>query len=378
MIDIETMFISLKAAWVPRLLKSTPTIHSWSQLPYIYFKPLLECNNKLVFDIDRSVEFVYLKNIPSFYKEIFECYNEALGCNLDSFKSNILAKCIWGNKYIYVERHKKKCVLFLRNWIRSGIRYVIDLRFINGVLDVDYIYQKILNSNNIWSEVFIVRSALLPYRDLLRDIRDLTAEKQKVSYSRSKEFYNLLKEKIVSNVPYVTNYLMTYVNDTNDESIMNVYLKKIEQVKQSKLKEFNFKLIHGILPCNLNLWRWKIKISSKCDVCDSIQSLEHLLFTCKYVKPLWNIAEKLYNTNIDYDVILGLKDNHNIHFIVTVISYCIYKEWLLLSLESKNRRNCINLDFFKKEFKLRLEIYKQCTNIDMLERNQLESLVNAL
>ena len=45
------------------------------------------------------------------------------------------------------------------------------------------------------------------------------------------------------------------------------------------MKEFNFKVLHGILPCNLNLMRWKIRDSHECDICGETQTIEHLSFT---------------------------------------------------------------------------------------------------
>ena len=56
--------------------------------------------------------------------------------------------------------------------------------------------------------------------------------------------------------------------------------------KEIKLWEFNFKVLHGILSCNKNLKQWRIVDCDKCDVCDEIQALEHLLFQCTYWKPL--------------------------------------------------------------------------------------------
>ena len=42
---------------------------------------------------------------------------------------------------------------------------------------------------------------------------------------------------------------------------------KICNSKENKLKEFYFKIIHGILPCNVNLARWRVRIRNLCDVC---------------------------------------------------------------------------------------------------------------
>ena len=37
-----------------------------------------------------------------------------------------------------------------------------------------------------------------------------------------------------------------------------VFVRRVCQEKEKKLKEFNFKVLHGILPCGVNLKKWKI------------------------------------------------------------------------------------------------------------------------
>ena len=68
-----------------------------------------------------------------------------------------------------------------------------------------------------------------------------------------------------------------------------------------KLKEFNFKVLHGTLACNKNLKNWKIRLNDICDVCNQIQTIEHLLYNCHYVnyvkpgvKPLWQIVNTVF------------------------------------------------------------------------------------
>ena len=53
-----------------------------------------------------------------------------------------------------------------------------------------------------------------------------------------------------ANTTRISNYLVTFCN--NDEEVI-VFAKKVALVREIKLKEFNFKVLHGILPCNLNL-----------------------------------------------------------------------------------------------------------------------------
>ena len=70
------------------------------------------------------------------------------------------------------------------------------------------------------------------------------------------------------------------------------FTKKIKLKKEVKLKEFNLKLLHGILLCNRNLEQWKLRRDDKCDVCSVSQTIEHLLHECMHVKPLWRLIEK--------------------------------------------------------------------------------------
>ena len=52
---------------------------------------------------------------------------------------------------------------------------------------------------------------------------------------------------------------MTLQGDIN---FKEVYANKIIKIKDKKIAETNFKILHGILPCGENLKRWKIKLNS--------------------------------------------------------------------------------------------------------------------
>ena len=128
--------------------------------------------------------------------------------------------------------------------------------------------------------------------------------------------------------------------------------------RRLKLKEFYCKLLHGILPCNKYLMKWKIKMNDECDVCQREQSIKHLLFGCIYVKPLWKVVEKICDFEITFDKILGTEECHSQDRILTLISFLIYEEWLLFSLAGKRRNSKIMLDVYKNELALRLKIYE--------------------
>ena len=240
MVDIKSLFESFKAGWIKRLENSDPVIHSWSQLAMFNFHSLCQCDTNLYFNFDDNVVFNEVNNLSSFYKDVFRCFNKVFVSTLDEFKENIVNQCIWGNKFITFRQGNKKCVLFLRIWIRSGVNKISDLKFINGKLNENYIYQKIGFSGNILREVFLLKNALLPFQNELRNISNdsCTVAQRRIGICRSKDMYLLLRSKVTSNILSVTKYLRRYcdIDDVN-----YIYIEKVWLEKEIKLKEFNLK-----------------------------------------------------------------------------------------------------------------------------------------
>ena len=361
MINIQAFFNSLLASWIKRILRADPNKDNWVQLP-IYFLKVVDIEGlNLRYNFDNSVVFPEIAVIPKFYKKAFKCYNMAFVSDKIYFKSTIMNQSLWGNKFITHNVGCKKNVLFLRNWIRSGVRKVGDLTFTNGVLDERSVYHRIICKRNIHCEIMLVRKALSPYQQSLRVENNgaLCTDKP----MRSKDFYNVFRSQISEKACFtrISNYLASYCEP--DEEIY-AFSNIIIHEKEIKLKEFNFKVLRGILPCNRNLMRWKIRHDDKCDVCGQTQSIEHLLYSCRYVKPVWQVVNTVYGINVNFKQILGLDEMFSLTAITTIISFFVYKEWLLLSLKDTKRNPAIALSYFKNELNLRIQIYEKCTNIN--------------
>ena len=124
--------------------------------------------------------------------------------------------------------------------------------------------------------------------------------------------------------------------------------------------------------------QWKVKISDHCDVCGQIQTIEHLLWSCRYVQSLWKIVEDVLEVNLDFNMILGITDNCEHPHVLTLVSFLIYKEWLVLSLENKFRGDEIVLEVLKQELMLRQEIYEKCEIYSYIELYVIERLIDRL
>ena len=66
-----------------------------------------------------------------------------------------------------------------------------------------------------------------------------------------------------------------------------------------KLRAFQYKLLLGVVTTNVHLFYYKIKDTKLCTFCEkSIETLIHLLYECKTVKPLINWLESKNNGRI--------------------------------------------------------------------------------
>ena len=110
--------------------------------------------------------------------------------------------------------------------------------------------------------------------------------------------------------------------------------------------------------------------------CKEQQTIKHLLWDCLYVKPLWEIVGDVCGFEISFDRILGTEDCNGYDYVLTLISFLIYKEWLLLSLEGKNRQRRINLQFYKNEIELRRKIYELCRKYDIWDIEYMSILLD--
>ena len=181
----------------------------------------------------------------------------------------------------------------------------------------------------------------------------------------------------VKSINHMSNYLQLYL-DRNDATETSVFYSKISCEKENKLKEFNYKLLYGILPCNSNLKRWNIINCDKCDVCDDTQTIEHLIFDCIYVKPIWQLVKDVFTIPVSFGNIVCPTKNmcSKNGIIITLISFLKYKEWLKASLDKRNREKKCDLDYFTHELQKRATIYNMCNMNDNV--NSIDQLLNVL
>ena len=298
MIDVQSLFESVKAAWVVRLHNAKDS-EIWTTVAKHVLK--YDINNSHIFKLNFSCMNTvrFLKKIPLFYQEMLIAYNKSKCVTKDVFCKTILEQSIWANEHITIKPNARITeTLYFKNWIDCNIVKISNLKFKDGILDVNHMMQIIRNKANIYAETVKLCNALLkPYKMYLGDHHPDNNTDMCLFFKNGKPMYSLISPKskifydnlvtLKAKSPLMERH---WTNVLNCETInfKTMYLENIYFIKDKKLSEFNFKMMNYILPCNVNLYHWKKSITKMCNICNREESIEHLLYQCNYAQSIWN------------------------------------------------------------------------------------------
>ena len=68
------------------------------------------------------------------------------------------------------------------------------------------------------------------------------------------------------------------------KSWTNIYVNKVKDISDTKVAEFNYKLLNNILCNNYLVSKWNPAVRKECTVCGAIENTKHLIFECTNVK----------------------------------------------------------------------------------------------
>ncbi len=376
MIDTQSLFEAIKAAWVTRIIDASQA--NWNILSKLYMEKL--GSPSLILYMTFNKVFSPLLTIPDFYREVFVAYNKSKLPPLIHNADTLLNQVIWGNRQLTIRKGRQtSSMLYFRNWIDSNIIWVKDLKIANGKIDQQYIYSKLTRKANWFSEYMQVMKALQPYKHMfivdnipqaLHDMPSLSICENETIHEigglKTKFFYKLLLSQKFEK-PHMEMKWRDTFNLGPETEFTRTYHSKIITIRETKLSEFNYKILNGILPCATNLMRWKIETSNKCWFCQDIESMLHLLFYCPKNKIVWDRLNASLSCNITArEIVLG---THvvNLDFVITLICYTIFKHWLITRSGETN----LNLQSF-----IRIDLAKKKSIYSVLGWNKIVSMIN--
>ena len=375
MLDTESLFKSVQAAWAVRIINASMS-EKWCYIAKSMLK--YDNNNGFIFKLyfnSKHCENI-LDGVSDFYKVVLLAFNEAKSIDEEAFISTLLDQPIWANCNIAVKLGRRYKTLFFQSWIKSNIIKLSNLKFVNGKLDQQFILDKVADKRNILSEISLLVEALRPYRQYLNNSDHVPDTELPYFWkkgqpfftftsAKSKMFYDaIVSQKVERNrmEEYWTRCLQK-----DDIDFKRMYIDRICAIKDKQLAEFNFKVINGILPCNVNLVRWRKGNTKKCNICNGDESIEHLLYYCKYASAIWESFSETLDVDLSVDdILVGNNQTIPFNFLISLVSFLIYKSWLLESMKNKPRIYKPSISMFKPDLLYRSKIYQELQWLDIV------------
>ena len=371
MINIELQFKALKSAWIPRILaaESSP----WTVLPNHYLNTFGSKRYILSTNISDFRMMPELNKIPEFYKQVIMSYNSGKHSTTPTSMDMLLKENIWCNTAFTIKtKHSNSQVLYDKTWINSNITTL------DSIIDRSFkpnrqVWNTLTNKGSYFATMSKILSSVKMYKHLpLHNIND-TPQKpydpKQLFYNtggtwislhnqKSKFFYHSMYNKITYNNPLSqTKWSKTFEREISQQSWNHTYSSRIQLIKDSYIKEFNFKYLHLIIPCGMNLYKWGIKQNDKCIYCDELHSIDHLLYTCADTKIMWDKIAVILNIDTSkFNILLGNAYNsQDTIYIISLILHSTYRRFIKDSNDDK--KSDLNLKI-KYDLKYKLNILK--------------------
>ena len=373
--DLDIIVKVKRVKWIIRVLKDK-TGQTWAKLIENYLRCL---DNQFgikffTLKVDDSSDMLKPSKIPVFYKECIKYFQEL--CRKAMYRNDGEDEIIWCNdKYRF-----KGDTLTFSHWAKSGIVYKSQL-YQDGNIDEHGIYSKLKHKAGFIFELKTIKSVFPQHAEyhsnhhttqtVLEDKESILEYKFKVPGAAiktlqeldSKDIYNifLLSQDLdIKSKDYWCKKLRAEELDWEmwfTQNFMNKLLPR-------KVKDFNWKLFHGLVNTESRLKQMKYS-DGTCKMCSTqcTEDILHLLFACGKNKTIWKIIDKIIlesfgcviNININ-EAISGYWNPGNVHspidvsLINVLLGICRYHIWKI--------RNSIKYGNEKINFVQRVKILK--------------------
>jgi hypothetical protein len=314
-------------------------VNYWCEKTGLDLRSIAKCNFKT------SKVLPVINKLPEFYQEVLLAYNKCktIRPTIDITPYEVVTDILWGNERF---KHEGKCLWF-RSWIDSGILYVKDILDVDGkILKPDAIINKLKCTQNWISEYSIVKKACKIVEKLstklaktnvkIRDRSHILYVKDKhhdVLEKKSRFYYDILRNQI-----FKMSYMhMVWRKELDLDCLefqttwQNIYCTRIKQMPITKLAEFNYKLLAGVLPCGYSLSKWKSDIPPNCVICNVKEDVKHMLYECPKICDIWKNIGQMLCISIQWKhIVLGYFQQQNettkrLNCLFSLIAYSIFK-----------------------------------------------------
>ena len=145
-----------------------------------------------------------------------------------------------------------------------------------------------------------------------------------------------------------------------------------------KIADFNYKLLHNIIPTGKNLLKWNKIDNASCIYCRKyIHDIKHMLWDCSCVYNMWKIIGNALDCVFNFQIIiLGKEMFTHVNRVISLICYLIFKKYLLDKERIDNNLTPLPM-YMKYELTFRLRVYENIKCI-MTETKLIQKIIQML
>ena len=335
MMNFPALVKSQRVMWVKKLLNKNENM-KWKQ----YFNFVTkDIGGEFIFLCDYLPILLKVK-APQFYMDLLEVWVDTR--HIRSVKSNSLYTgnvILFNNKFL---RFKGKCI-YDQNMHEKGVYRLKHILGNNGELKSDRYFAELgLGVNDISVLRHIYANIPLVWKRNIREEENnfsetdfsLGGEVINISKLRSKQIYLQLLKKEESEPPVFDRIERNY--GFSSKEIENIFLRLRQCTLNSRLREFQFKLMHGIIYTNHHLFRFGLVSSNLCSFCEKEEeTYSHLFYSCEHAQLIWDSCNRFLDyvdlRNCIWEEILFGKEECNkgknqlLNHILILVKYLIFK-----------------------------------------------------
>ena len=105
----------------------------------------------------------------------------------------------------------------------------------------------------------------------------------------SKIIYNILRNENIITPAGIEKWkeILQKLKLLNDDDWKNIFANRHKTCQDTRIHSMQYKLLNRLINCKVRLYDWKLSIDKRCKKCNMIDTIEHFLFNCTYVKGFW-------------------------------------------------------------------------------------------
>ena len=322
MVHIPSVINGLKVAWVKRLLDVNNN-GKWKCFYMFYMKQI---GGNLFWECNTKPEEKCIKLIKNVF--IGEILNAWCTITYDSPSSHFRHQILWNNSSIVIAQN----TVYKKVWHEKGVKFISDiLNEDDSFLPLDILKTKYnLQCNfleyfaliyaipNVWIRSVERGEDLGTVQNDHDDMLALICSSKKVC----KLVHKICVDKLFK-TPKAEAKWAVFFDDMN-LNWNDIYRIPLSSSLSTKLRYFQFKILHRIIGINENLFKYGYVDSNLCTFCNQeLENIPHLFWQCGTSAQFWKkVQDNIFKKKVTLtmkDVLMGILDVDYCHYNFVVL-----------------------------------------------------------